>query len=246
MLNLYQWAEKTTSNFKKISPEIILKEPKVLKIFRVLSGNGQTTFAKTLGISQSAVSALERGAIKALSKKELKRVGLVLSKQKFEVLSEEEFIKRSKKIAIRGRFYSEYAKAIAEKNARKAAIRSAQSKKPTVQEQQIADFLQGNGICFEKQASLEVNNVFYVVDFVIPNAKNPRMIIEAKNLETKYRKKASICELAYRSIKLKQKYSGVKTVAVINGNLTKTEELILSQEFDTLLYNSPLNKLLFS
>lgn len=181
----------------------------------------------------------------ALSETELKRIGLILSKQKFEALSEEAFIKRLKEIAVRGRFFGEYAKKIAERGARKGAIRSAQSKKPTAQEQQIADFLQSSGVSFEKQAALEVNGVFYVVDFAIPSAKNPRIVVEAKNLKTKYRKKASICELAYKSIKLKQKYFGVKTVAVLNGHLTNTEKLILSQEFDELLYNSPLDKLLF-
>ena len=244
MKNLYQWTKNSTNDFREIPPEIILRKPGTLRIFRILLNKGQIPFAKMLGVSQSTLSALERGLDNVLREEELRRIGLIISKQKYEVLSLEAFSDRINKISIQGRFSGEYARRMAEKSAPKAAVKSAQAKKPTAQEQQMADCFKENGIRFEKQSAIDVGGITFVVDFAIPDATNPRIIIEAKDLRTRYRKKASICELAYKSIKIKQKYACIKTIAVVNGNLTRTEQAILVKEFDKLLYNSSLERLI--
>ncbi len=73
-----------------------------------------------------------------------------------------------------------------------------------------------------------------MVDFVLPSEKQPKVVIEMKDLRSEYRKKLAAIDLAYRAIKIKERYPKVKLVAVIDGNL-QNEALEIIKLYLTLL-----------
>ena len=239
---LYLNALKETDNFQHIEKINFIDQPKKLKVVRLLLNLSQRDFANFLKINQSRVSLFELGKIKPTNK-EAKEYLKILLKANIQPIDIEQFKSLEKKIKERGKFNGEYAKKMAQKSIGKASIISAQRKKPTQQENEIMDFLSKKGIKFERNPLIDLGVLKFVCDFAIPNAKKPEFLIEAKRLQTVYRKKQIICELGYKSIKIKQKFPQIKTIVIIDANLTNTERYILKQEFDYVFSINELKKL---
>ena len=114
--------------------------------------------------------------------------------------------------------------------------------KPTRQEEAIATVLRKNKIDFHIHKPLKVGEVTFVCDFVIGDLP---IAIEAKCLNTKYRTKALISELAYKAVRIKRFYPKAKLIAVLNrsATITASEKLVLKEEFDSLVFDDELEKL---
>jgi transcriptional regulator with XRE-family HTH domain len=221
----------------------LIRNPKLLKHIRVALGLSQIQFARLLGTKQSTLSALERGKIKTLSMKTAEKIGKRIKLEKISFFSKNEVRKQAAEIASRGKFKGEYARKMALKAHSKNAIKSAQAQKLTTQEKKIEELLKRNSFQYEIHPVIETGGVSFVADFAI-NKKGCKIILEAKNLKTRYRIKAQICELAYKATRIKRFHKNVKMIAVINGKLMQSEKKILSDEFDVVFNENEERKII--
>ncbi|MCD4740778.1 hypothetical protein K8R43_06400 [archaeon] len=195
----------------------------------------QRAFAKMTGASQALISQLELGNYK-LKPKQAKFFARKIRKVK--LVSKIELKKRETQIAKRGRFHGEYARRMGLKSGSKAAVKSIQSKTPTKQEKYLKELFLKHLLAFESQVEIKTQNQTFVIDFVINSATKPKTFIEVKTLNTRYAKRLSVIELAYKSIKLKQAYPKSHTLAIIQTNKLLPSELkILKNDFDHVLLN---------
>ncbi len=240
--SLYQKISDETDKFTKINCNILVKYPNAIRIFRLLAGHDQRSFAKLIGKNQQWVSAIERCFIHSISEAEAKRIANVIRKLGAATVGANVISVLQIEIANRGKFSGEYAREMALKSAGTNSIRSAELQKPTEQEKAISIALHNAGINFQMHAPIKVGKVTFVCDFLV--GKEP-IIIEAKNLTTKYRIKALISELAYRALRIRRYHPNAKLIAVLNRNaITPTsEKIILSEEFDSLFFDDELEKL---
>ena len=240
--NLFSKTAEETDSFASIKSSVLVKYPKAIKIFRLLAGKDQISFAKLIGRNQQWVSAIERGFIKAMNQAEAERIASIIRKIALAKVSQGEIARLETKIASRGKFAGQYARQMALKSEGKNAVRSAESQKPTAQEERICEVLRKNGIDFQIHKPVSAGEITFVCDFVI--GKHP-IIIEAKYLTTKYRTKALISELAYKALRIKRFYPKAKLVSVINRGATiaRSEKIILKEEFDSQFFDDELEKL---
>lgn len=240
--NLFSKTAKETDSFAGIKSSVLVKYPKAIRIFRLLAGKDQISFAKLVGRNQQWVSAIERGFIKAINQAEAERIAAIIRKLALAKVTQGEIAHLETKIANRGKFAGLYARQMALKSEGRNAVRSAESQKPTAQEERICGVLLKNGIDFQLHKPISVGKITFVCDFVI--GKEP-VIIEAKCLTTKYRTKALVSELAYKALRIKRFYPKAKLVAVINRDATiaRSEIIILKEEFDSQFFDDELEKL---
>jgi DNA-binding XRE family transcriptional regulator len=239
---LFSKTAEETEKFSSIESSVFVKYPKAIKVFRLMAGKDQISFAKLIGKNQQWVSAIERGFILGISKSEAERIALCISRIELRRVGLNEIAQLETEIASRGKFQGEYARKMALKVAGRNSVRSAESQKPTVQEEKIAAVFRKNGIGFQMHKPINVGKITFVCDFVL--GKMP-IVIEAKHLTTKYRTKALIAELAYKALRVKRFYPKAKLFAVINRDATmaNSERLILKEEFDSLFFDDELEKL---
>lgn len=241
---MYDEVKRLSNNFRTVAAKILQQKPERIKVFRILLNSGQINFAKMLGISQSAVSALERGIGNILKKEEFEKIAKILSEQRYREINKVEYEQKIKMIALRGRFCGDYAKRMAVRSALTgSSLKAAQMKKPTKQEIRIEEILSMYNIQFKKQQIIKAGRISFVVDFVLTEKDKPRLVVEAKEVNTKYRKKATVCELAYKAMRLRKHNPNIKLIAVFDGHLSSSEQIILEEEFDKLLYNGKLSKI---
>ncbi|HIH30675.1 TPA: helix-turn-helix transcriptional regulator [Candidatus Micrarchaeota archaeon] len=231
-----------TGNFASINNSVFVKYPKAIKIFRLMSGCDQRSFAALIGKNQQWVSAIERGFIHGISKSEAEKIALSIRKMNLQKVELNEIMRLEIEIANKGRFKGEYARKMALKAVGRNSVRSAESQKPTPQEKKIATVLRKQGIDFQMHKPIYVGKITFVCDFVLGGLPT---VIEAKHLTTKYRTKALIAELAYKALRIKRFYPKAKLFAVINRDATmaNSERLILKEEFDSLFFEDELEKL---
>ena len=83
----------------------------------------------------------------------------------------------------------------------------------------------------------------FVVDFALPSEESPRIIIEAKSLPNNFRKDLQMISLAWRIIKMKQKYPGLLVVVWLEGEIPKSALQIVKDEADYVALNEPVENL---
>lgn len=239
--HLFRKVSIETENFTSIKGLVLLKYPNSMRIFRLLAGNDQRSFAKLIGRNQQWVSAIERGFIHSLSPPEAERIASRIGTLKLATVSAGELAQLGVNIANKGKFYGEYARRMALRGIENS-IKSAMAQKPTAQEESIASALRAKRIDFQIHEPVKVGGITFVCDFVIGNLP---IIIEAKNLNTKYRTKPLIAELAYKSLRIKRFYPKAMVIAVLNRKaaITASERLVLSEEFDSLFFDDELEAL---
>ncbi len=203
-----------------------IRQEDILRI-RLTLGLTQREIAKTLRVSQGAIDSLEKHRLRLSSKLESKFKELV---KDVKLINKNLIIQKKEEFKNRGRFYGERAKSMAKKGGRKGAITIITQRKPTKQERMSIDLLNSNHIKFDFNAPVFVENRTFIVDFAIPSKDNPEKIIEVKELKGKYRKYLTCVELAWRIIKLKDKYLNSRFYVWVSGDLIDSEISIVSSE----------------
>lgn len=238
--SIYDDVKRSTNGFRFLKPEIIEEKPQRLIIFRLILGFDQRSMANFLGKSQGTVWSIERGIRKinpTLAAKVINQVKKVKS-----IPTKNDLIQRHSEIANRGKFYGDYAKKMSLK-APNRSVTSAILAKPTLQEANLIALLNKEKIKFQFHGVLESSRKF-VVDFVFPSEKTPKLIVEVKELKSIYRKRLAAIDLAYRAIKIRQKHPKIKLIAIIDGDLQGDASSIIGEEYNKLILNSsPENSL---
>ena len=188
--------------------------------------------------SQGTIWSLENGIIKNISLENAEKI-ITEVRKLTSIPNEEILVNRIHNISNRGRFYGDYAKRMSRRASKDNSIRSAVMQMPTKQEGNLLKELKKQEIPFKFHGIIKASRTF-VVDFVFPSETNPKVILEMKDLPSNFRKRLLAIELAYRSMKIKQKYPNVKTIAVIDGGLQNDAFEILKDEYDKVLLSPSL------
>ena len=230
----------TSDNVKRLKR--IIENPSLIKRIRVENRLSQRDLANSLNCSQGTIWALEAGYRNKVPVKIAERLVLLI-KSVSRLPSNEKVSILSAQIAKRGRFTHENAKDFASKGGYKGAIIAAVRRKPTSQEQQIEEFLKNTKVAFTRQALVLGNTRRFVVDFALPSEESPKIIIEAKSLPNNFRKELQMISLAWRIIKMKQKYPGLLAVVWLEGEIPKSALQIVKDEADYVALNEPVENL---
>ena len=239
---LYDDVVQTTENFKSLKPQMIAEKPNRLLIFRLLLNTDQRTIARMLNKSQGTIYAIEKGLRKSVDLNDATKI-IEETKKVEQIPTKEILLKRLSEIANRGTFNGVYAKIMSLKASKERSIKGAVLKEPTKQENTLIRKLNEQKTPFQFHGVIEASRKF-VVDFAFPSEKNPKVILEMKELKLDYRKRQMAIELAYRAIKIRQKYPQIKLITVIDGNLQEEAIKIIKEEYDRVLINSPLDDVL--
>lgn len=243
MKDLYNFVLNESNHLKKKSFALCDK-PKSIKILRLFLGIGQRDLAKLLSTSQGTIWCLENGRTKKIPKQFLEKIFAEIQNNKIVPISFEELQKKEQQISEKGKFFGDYARQMGKKGSTSGLLASAKSIKPTIQEQEIISCFIQNNIPFERNCFLDFGNVRFLCDFVIPNKINPKFFVEVKRLNTKYRKRIAMLDLAYRALKIKTRMPKIKMITIIDGELLDSERNILIEEYDLVLNTTQQNELL--
>ncbi len=227
-------AQHTSDYFE---PEVLENYPRRLLIFRLALNMDQRKLARKLGVSQGTIWAIESGYKKQIKTKTALKILNLMAANNIRIPDYQTLLNRYSNIAERGKFHGEYARRMANKAVSLGSgIKSAILKKPTAQEAILLKELTKQGIAFQFHGVIVTPRKF-VVDFVFPSDKSPKVVIEMKDLKSNYRKRMQAIDLAYRALKMHQSHPNLKLIAVVDGTLQDDALGILKDEYDKVLQN---------
>ncbi len=218
-------------------PKVLEAYPKRLLIFRLALNMDQRKLAEELGVSQSTIWSMEKGRRKQINTKTALKILDLISVNRTVIPDYQTLLNRHSNIAERGKFHGEYARRMANRAVSAGgSIKSAVLKRPTSQEATLLEELNKQRMAFQFHGVIEASRKF-VVDFVFPSDKYPKVVIEMKDLKLDYRKRTQAIDLAYRALKMRQSHPYLKLVAVVDGTLQNDALEILKDEYDKVLQN---------
>lgn len=229
LLELFTKTKEVTKDFTFLKPEVLMKLPRSLLIFRLLKGSSQRKFAERLGVDPRMLSSVERGkgpigidwALKLSSKLEEMFEGC--EKVNFEAVETQH-----------------------------KSIQSIFQLGSQVEEE-IKRLLESSEIKFAHHPIIKGLKKKLCVDFAIPSQDSPQFIIEAfivtpKRTPDLVIKKVDVMDHRFHMIKLKQ--PEIKTILCIKfiDRTISIERLIKRIELellstDILLISDEIQKL---
>lgn len=202
----------------------------------------QRSLASLLDKSQGTIWSIENGYIKNISSADAVKILNATRKIK-NIPNETILLNRVSEIAKRGRFHDEYAKKMSKRASKDKSIRSAVLSMPTKQENVLIKALNKQKINFQFHGVIKASRKF-VVDFVFPSERDPKLVLEIKDLQSNYRKRLLAIDLAYRAIKIRQNYPNIKLIALVDGNLQNDALQIIKPEYDKVIQNASSEEVL--
>jgi transcriptional regulator with XRE-family HTH domain len=181
--------------------------------------------AKILKVDRNEIMDWENGK-RRIRPETLERIANTFKKLLGEVnLNEEELTKNLKDIK---KSKSCFKRDVLVKN----GISLAEKLPPTALEEKIISFLVVNKIPFKLHATLECNGKLFNVDFAIPSANNPKIIIEAFSIQKNVRNfKLKSLVIDHRFLLFKMKNPNLKTIMIgeINNFTQETKEEVIKE-----------------
>ncbi len=230
-LDLYRYVVEETKRFTLHPPIMLLKRPNAIAVYRVLLGIPRERFAALLGIKIGFLEKLENGAITIRYYKTAKRYADKLKKisQEYrlhEIASEEVAIKNLNALRRGWATHEELRK-----RAKLASERRNTSPSSiTPQERKIIALLEAHGIrCYGLTSpepkglrclvhgSINIGHRKYCADFVIPDAKKPRIIMEARTFSNRTKDEIFVLELNALFQLMREQYPDAKLVMILGG-----------------------------
>lgn len=248
---MFNEVQSKTNNFTKIEPSLLLQNPKILTLFRILLGIKQNDAKKTITPS---IADYETGRYKKMKLSKAEKIAkkikylvknvnpsLKLLEQNYENLNglREKILKQGLNA------FGDRKKEIVN-NIRKGVINFLElggyDRKPrklnrpkTQQEIKIAKILE-NRITFEQDCDIKGINT----DFAIPSSENPEKIIMATEIQTqRYEGKFQLIErIALRGFRLRKRIPNSKLICFVSVSyLTPAQRKLLEEAYDHVLIN---------
>lgn len=223
--------------------EAFRNNPKTLLLLRLASGMPQKQFCASSGITRSALTHYELGISKSMKSDNLTKALVWLKKMQNSLDFSEDTIIRNYRNLWRLAREGQQAEAL-----RRYGRSAFKTRKPNKSEETILNLLVKNDFRFQREGFIEFDGLPFFFDFILPDAKNPKSIIESKKVSgTKNRNFRIIMyriayEIGYKSRLLKEKYPGIKIAVILeseNNGLPERVIRILKKEVDYFLHNAP-------
>ncbi len=248
IVSLYRRYRKLTKNYKDISKKLLIENPQILMIIRLACGLSQREFSRKIGYDRSALVHSEIGISRKMKTSNAEKIYHILSNDIEAIKFTENIIIKNYRRFIRQAFEGQPSEKL-----RKIGRGAMKFKKPTDQEKIIGKTLENLGISFEKEGILTLDEMDFVFEFLIPNSKNPEIVIECKNIKTEEKRNLKIIgyriayEIGYKSYLIKKKFPETKIILVINHKHEKMPNRvikILENETNYLIINYKKNELI--
>ena len=255
---LFERARTVTKSFTFFHWKILLYNPQIVLIFRLLAKKSQKDFCKETTLRKGHLYSLEKGLRKSISPNTAKKCQELLKKiALYERYSFQEAYAQFVYFNRMGNLTSEDAKRIRSfvdpnKNVMKGVISESKPYAKNEFEEKISSVLQEAQIPFQINSILKAKTKYLVVDFAIPDAKEPKIIIEvrqsrAENEHSQYdrmRGYAVILDHKMRNIKLQ--YPEMTCIVVLSSKhkpLKKLSPFILAELIDTdrIFFDATIN-----
>jgi len=244
---LFEEYKEITGNYKLFSEGLFVEHPQLLLIVRLACGMAQREFAKTIGCDRSALVHSELLISKSMKKSNAKNLYPKLQKLIAHAdFSEENIINNYRN------FLHSASRGQSPEQLRKFARLGMKNRKFTAQELKISKILENFKIKYEKEGILVLDGMEFYFEFLIPDAKNPKIIIECKRAEAKDKRNLRIIgyriayETGYKAQLIRRNFPNIKIVVIVEHNqetLPERVKKILKNETDLLLINPKENEL---
>lgn len=238
---IFDAARKATKNFTVIDDDVISKYPKTLLIIRLSAGIPQKKFSKMLGINRSTLVHLELGISKTMRVETAKRISDKLR----EIVQKTEITMESTLTNYKDLwFMAEHGQTV--ENLRNYGRSAFKTRKPNSEEKEVSGILDKLGITYKREGELKFFEVPFFFDFILPNPKSPRFIIECKKISSKKNRNFRVTvyktayEIGYKFRLLKERHPEVKTIFLMWAEEKRIPERvskILNNEVDYFFHN---------
>lgn len=208
----FELIRKETENFKKFDPNFLVRIPQSVMVFRVVLGINHRKFARILNINSRGLRKYEKleMKIKPATSKRLMKIIRNLYSEKSDVSLEN--------VLENFRVFKNFYGTRNLKSCMNQGLTVLAMKRSPI-ELKIENIFKRSGIPFENNVIIEGNKKRYNVDFVIPNSKKPKIVIECfeavkKTTNRIWKYRVCLVDHRFRSIKLK--YPKIKSMMIID------------------------------
>lgn len=227
-----------TNDFSLFDPQILVSDPQSILIFRLVFGLGMRDFAKALHITMIHIKNWEN-LISRIKFETARKVMLELETlfKRGEPDLTFENIKMNLVLLTRGQGNRSLNSWI------KNGLRLAKNQKPTETEKEILDLLNKHKIESELHGIIEGFKRSFCVDFVIPNSRNQKIVMETFDFSLRSKSvsnsKIRIREIDHKFQSIKLRNPLTKTILVIKFtnkeflNRKLAEDVISSELLNT-------------
>jgi len=191
-VNQFNLLKKKTNNFIKFDPEILIESPEFFAIFRVILDTSIPKFAKILGIDPSNIRRWESRRDRIMPEKAIELIKKIEGMFKNKKLLGNVDLDKTLLIFKKFTFFE-------------------------AEEIKVMNLLKKYSVSFEIHSNMNGFRKKMNVDFVIPSANEPKVIIEVTKFSVKKRKDINnrIAIIDHRFQLLKLSNPAVKTIIVI-------------------------------
>ncbi len=238
LIRHFRILKSLTNNFNQIKPEIIEEDPRRILIFRLIVGISQKDLAKMSKINRSSFIRWEKGHRISPSKAK-KLCGVFATLFKKRKLLDLDFLleifENKNKL-----LYLNFDKLVSQ------GLKKAENTNLNALEKEVYKILKDKNIPFDTHTTIKGVKKEINVDFVIPNVRNPSIVIEVFRSRSKKLSnvKIRLNVIDSRFHQLKLKYHHINTIILVKlskfQTLTKEVKKLLEREIvstDYLLVN---------
>lgn len=228
ILKLFDKTKKQTNNFKDISKDLISSQPNILLILRLAFGMPQNRFSEIIGIKRSALAHYELGNRKNIQEETADRISKKIKTIRNSLDFSRSKIRENYKI-----FWYQAEHGQSPEKLRNFGRSAFKTRSPNKDEKKVSDILDKNNVKYIREGVLNFFNTSFFFDFVLPDVKNPKLVIECKRISTTKNRNFRIIsykiayEIGYKFRLLKEKYPNIVTVFLLESEIQKIPERVL-------------------
>jgi len=232
---LYEITKERTNNFTEFDPKLLSEIPQSLLIFRIIFREDHRIFAKKIEVCPRGIRRYESGRskIKPRTAKNIMKIISKMFKENPKVNLNYEKVLENKRI-LTNFFGNRNLESMIEHGLKRLA-----GLKTNDFEKEVAKLLKKHSIPFEQAGVVSGLKRRYNIDFVIPNSKNPKLVIEAfrhtmggksKNTKSKVRS----IDHRFQSIKLQNPKTKTLMIMKLTGKAILLDFVKKSLHLETL------------
>jgi DNA-binding transcriptional regulator YiaG len=234
----FDLVSRETNGFTRFDPQLLMKMPQSILIFRVALGINHRKYASMLGINSRRVRAYEHLEMQmklTTAIKLMKKIRMLFVGRKIAFADALENFRWLRGIYGRGKLSSYIERGL--KFAERVPLNSLENK--------IKELLENSGVPFEAHARIKGLKRDYIADFVIPNTSDPKVIVEVTKVTLPSRKKRNIrsfiCLIDHKFQVIKAQYSTITTVLALQcvgfpRHVKHAREMLQLETLNTDLY----------
>ena len=231
---LYREVKEKTKNFKEIRPEILVRKPQSILIFRLALGMSQNRLEEFLGTINKNITKYETGKIKTMQWRTAEKITKKLREVVRPVLLSKVLKQFHKSIQESQGWFRVHKDSITALRARRKGAIKSLKKRRTPQEKLLEQELIKRGI--KALVNYPLSDTL-IVDFYLPEKD---IIIECKEIKSRSKRenKEQLHKIAYQGLRIRFKFPNKKIWALVKLGikLSESELVEFKEPFDKFFF----------